>query len=62
MSKFTPIRHDRKDNRQCIRCNSRPVLLNKGTWYSLCEQCLKETELGPYKVRLPQVGEDYKAW
>ena len=34
------------------------VMLHKGTYYSLCEKCLKEKELGPYKRR-GEVREDY---
>jgi ribosomal protein S14 len=62
MPKYTPIPHNVKDNGQCPRCSARPAYYQQGIWYTLCKSCLKETELGPFKKRLPQVGQEYEDW
>jgi hypothetical protein len=62
MPRYTPIPHNRKDNRQCLRCQHQPVLYQDGVWYSLCKACLKETELGPFKKRPGTVGQEYSQW
>lgn len=62
MTKYTPIPHNIRDNNQCLCCNLRSTHFDRGIWYTLCKECLEEKKLGPSKVRIPLVGQDYADW
>lgn len=49
-------------HRNCIRCNAGKPHVKNGFSYTYCVRCLRETQLGPYKKRLPLVGEEYSQW
>jgi hypothetical protein len=45
----------------CLRCKKDKHYhdTQRDIHYSLCLDCLKKTDLGPFRLRLPPVAEDY---
>lgn len=49
-------------NHICLRCKGDEHYHDKKTdiHWTLCEGCLRETELGPFRLRLEPVGQYYE--